>query len=194
MSHELPDAISVLMLRSTRISQGKRRSNIVWSHGQLSIPRHLRDIVITEYGIAHLKGKTDEETIKALLNITDSEFQAELLQIAKTNGKIESTYLIPEFAKNNNPKRIHDFIDSYREDFKPYPFGSDFTPEEEKLSLALIQLKTASKFTLANWLIASFSLKKDTFKQELERMGLYKTSGLKQYLFQRLLLKSLQGL
>src|SRR6185312_4682565 len=68
MSHELPDAKSVLMLRSTRTKNGKRTSNIVWGHEQITIPRHLRDFVVTEYGIANLRGKSDSEVIKQLLN------------------------------------------------------------------------------------------------------------------------------
>ena len=71
--------ILFLMMKIYRISHGKKSSNIVWSHGQLTIPRHLRDIVITEYGIAALKGKSDEDVIKSLIEISDSEFQSELI-------------------------------------------------------------------------------------------------------------------
>ena len=54
--HALHDARSILILRSWRESGGEVSSNIVWEYGHCTIPRHLRDIVITEYGIADLRG------------------------------------------------------------------------------------------------------------------------------------------
>ncbi len=188
MSHELMDAYSILMLRSTRTKNGKRMSNIVWTHEQLSIPRHLRDVVITEYGIAHLRGKTDEETIVALLNITDSEFQENLLQIAKNNGKIKKNYKIPKQYTNNNPKAVKDFIESNSQTFPPYPFGSDFTPVEERLSLVLSQLKELQKIGILKLLVASLLLQKDIFKAELDRLDLFNVKSVKEYVFQRLIL------
>ena len=38
-------------------SHGKLESNIVWEYAHSTIPRHLRDVVVTEYGIADLRGK-----------------------------------------------------------------------------------------------------------------------------------------
>ncbi len=75
MAHALPDARSILCVRTTRTSGGKTTSNIVWNYAHTTIPRHLRDIVITEYGIADLRGRTDHEVIAALLNVADSRFQ-----------------------------------------------------------------------------------------------------------------------
>ncbi|MGH8310798.1 MAG: acetyl-CoA hydrolase/transferase C-terminal domain-containing protein, partial [Steroidobacteraceae bacterium] len=69
MAHALPDGRSLLCVRATRAKDGRVGSNLVWSYGHTTIPRHLRDIVITEYGIADLRGRTDEETIAALLNV-----------------------------------------------------------------------------------------------------------------------------
>src|SRR6185369_7765341 len=53
----LEDARSLIVLRSTRSASGKTSSNIRWNYGHTTIPRHLRDIVITEYGVADLRGK-----------------------------------------------------------------------------------------------------------------------------------------
>ncbi|PYS70050.1 MAG: acetyl-CoA hydrolase, partial [Acidobacteria bacterium] len=75
MAHELEDGRSILMIRSTKERDGKLRSNIRWNYGHVTIPRHLRDIVVTEYGIADLRGRTDEEVIIALVEIADSRFQ-----------------------------------------------------------------------------------------------------------------------
>jgi len=89
MAHALESGRSVLMLRSTRASGGEHHSNIVWRYGHATIPRHLRDLVVTEYGIADLRGKSDEDTIKALLAITDARFQPALVREAKRAGKLE---------------------------------------------------------------------------------------------------------
>jgi len=51
----------------------------------------LRDLVVSEYGIADLRGKSDEHVIAQMLSITDSRFQAELLARAKDAGKIAKT-------------------------------------------------------------------------------------------------------
>ena len=87
MAHELPGARSILTLRSTRTKGGKVTSNIVNSYGSLTIPRHLRDVVVTEYGIADLRGKSDKDVIAALLNIADSRFQNELMEKGKKSRK-----------------------------------------------------------------------------------------------------------
>ena len=47
---------------------GRTSSNIVWEYPETTIPRHLRDIVVTEYGIADLRGKGDRDTIAAMLS------------------------------------------------------------------------------------------------------------------------------
>ncbi|MEX0914570.1 MAG: acetyl-CoA hydrolase/transferase C-terminal domain-containing protein, partial [Wenzhouxiangellaceae bacterium] len=75
MAHAMDDGRSILMLRATRESGGKTSSNIVWQYPHNTIPRHLRDLVVTEYGVADLRGRTDEECIKAMIEIADARFQ-----------------------------------------------------------------------------------------------------------------------
>ena len=65
-------------------------SNVVTGYGHTTIPRHLRDVAITEYGIADLRGKTDAECIAAMIDIADSRFQEKLLSDAKRANKIDS--------------------------------------------------------------------------------------------------------
>src|SRR5581483_9515646 len=48
----LEGARSILALESTRQARGKAQSNIRWAYGHETIPRHLRDVFVTEYGIA----------------------------------------------------------------------------------------------------------------------------------------------
>ncbi len=143
MAHALPGAHSILCLRSTRTKAGRTTSNILFSYGATTIPRHLRDVVITEYGIAQLHGKTDSETIAALLNITDSRFQDGLLREAQAAGKIPREHRIPEAHRNNTPAALEEALAAQRRAglFSEFPFGTDFTAEEIVLARALKRLK-----------------------------------------------------
>src|SRR5438067_12863894 len=58
MAHALEDGRSILMIRSTKEEDGRLHSNVRWNYGHVTIPRHLRDIVVTEYGIADLRGRS----------------------------------------------------------------------------------------------------------------------------------------
>ena len=142
-AHALPDGRSILMVKSTRLKGKEVSSNIVWKYGHITIPKHLRDIVITEYGIADLRAKSDKDVIAALLNITDSRFQDELLQEAKSAQKIPDDYQIPAQFKNNLPERIEKNLAPFKKKglFPPFPFGTDFTKEELALGKALRGLK-----------------------------------------------------
>ena len=142
MAHELEDGRSILMIRSTK-DDGETRSNIRWNYGHVTIPRHLRDIVITEYGIADLRGRSDEEVIIALIEIADSRFQDELVNEAKRAGKLCNDYQIPDYARSNQPARLEGLLSKYRESglFKSFPFGTDLTEEEIVLRKALLVLK-----------------------------------------------------
>src|SRR4029079_1464675 len=83
----LAGARSILALEATR-QAATALSNIHWNYGHVTIPRHLRDIVVTEYGVADTRGKSDAEVIAAMLAVTDSRFQAELMRQAKDAGKL----------------------------------------------------------------------------------------------------------
>ena len=88
MAHALPDARLLMMLRATHDNADGLKSSIVWSYGHITIPRHLRDIVVTEYGVADLRGQSDGEVIKRLIAVADSRFQDELVKQAKGHGKL----------------------------------------------------------------------------------------------------------
>ncbi|THB78948.1 MAG: hypothetical protein D3926_11840 [Desulfobacteraceae bacterium] len=147
MAHALEDGRLIMMVRSTKQSQGKLRSNIVFNYGHNTIPRHLRDIVVTEYGIADLRGKCDQEVIASLLNIADSRFQDQLLEQAQKAGKISKDYVIPEAFRNNTPERLRQTLKPFRKqgEFQDFPFGTDYTKEEITLARALKKLKDKVK-------------------------------------------------
>ena len=143
MAHALPGARSVLCARATRRKDGKLSSNIVTSYGHITIPRHLRDIAVTEYGAADLRGRTDAECIAAMLNIADSRFQGALLAEAKRAHKIDSSYQVPEQFRRNTPEGLEEAFAAQRRAglFSEYPFGTDLTREEIELARALRWLK-----------------------------------------------------
>jgi acyl-CoA hydrolase len=147
MAHELPLGRSVLQVRSTRTEHGQVRSNLVWNYGHTTIPRHLRDIVITEYGVADLRGKTDQECIEALLCVADSRFQAQLMADAKRHGKLRAGYQIPVLYRSNQPEMYRKPLSALRARglFAAYPFGTDLTPEEQQLGRALRRVKEATE-------------------------------------------------
>ena len=141
-AHELPDAYSILLLRSHRMQNGRVVSNIVTEYPHCTVPRHLRDVVISEYGIADLRGKTDAEVIQALLNISDSRCQAELMAWAKQHGKLPQSYEIPEAYHNNTPEHLAQQLAALTDLLPAFPFGHDFTPTERILVDALQQLRS----------------------------------------------------
>jgi acyl-CoA hydrolase len=147
---ELEGGRSIIALPATRNAGGRVQSNIRWSYGHISVPRHLRDIVVTEYGAADLRGATDRDTIAATLNIADSRFQEGLLAQAKAARKIEKSYEIPDEFRGNTPERIEQALGPARADgcLPVFPFGSDMTAEEEALLPAMMRLKQASSSVL----------------------------------------------
>jgi len=142
----LEGARSMLTLEATRGSGKTAMSNIRWSYGHTTIPRHLRDVIITEYGVADLRGKSDADVIAAMLAVTDSRFQNELMREAKDAGKLPKTYEIPSAHRENMPERIASALKLARETglLPLFPFGSDFTDVEQRLIPALQILQRAS--------------------------------------------------
>jgi len=199
MALALPDARSILCLRATRTRQGRTTSNILWSYGHETIPRHLRDIVVTEYGIADLRGRTDEETIAALLNIADSRFQPQLLARAQASGKISAGYRIPDAFRDNLPQRLALALRVHRQGgfFSEYPFGTDLTAEEIALERALKYLEGRSAGRLNRLRTALAALAhgqpRERHAAALRRMGLEQPRGTAARLQQRLVVLGLDA-
>lgn len=142
----LEDARSILTLEASRGSGKKLVSNIRWSYGHTTIPRHLRDVVITEYGVADLRGRSDADVIAAMLSVADSRFQDDLMRQAKGAGKLPKAFQIPPAHRENYPDRIAKALKPARDAglLPAFPFGSDFTEVEQRLIPALQILAAAS--------------------------------------------------
>jgi acyl-CoA hydrolase len=143
MAQELHDGRSILMVSATHERDGSVTSNIRFAYGHVTIPRHLRDIVVTEYGIADLRGKSDGEVATALIEIADSRFQEELLSRAREAGRVPPGYVLPDHARQNRPERLERLLAPHRARgfFRPFPFGTELTDEEVVLRKALTRLK-----------------------------------------------------
>jgi hypothetical protein len=146
----LRGARSILTAEATRQGKVRIHSNIHWSYGHETIPRHLRDVVVTEYGVADLRGKSDADVIAAMLAVADSRFQGGLMRRAKEAGKLPKNFEIPAAHRENHPERIARALKPAREAglLPSFPFGSDFTDAEQRLIPALQILQGAQRAPL----------------------------------------------
>jgi len=198
MAFALDDARSVITLPATRSRSGQTASNIRLNYGHTTIPRHLRDLVVTEYGIADLRGKSDAEVIAAMLAVADSRFQGELLEQAKSAGKIGADYKIPADQRQNLPERLAADLEPLRDaaNLTAFPLGSSFTETEEELVPALHMLSEAagSKGELARLAWHGWRAESRAAVQRncLERMGLSRPESLRDRFYRALLLAALE--
>ena len=191
MSHALPDARLIMMLRATHDNKAGLKSSIVWNYGHVTIPRHLRDTVITEYGVAELRGQSDSEVIKRLIAVADSRFQDELVKQAKAHTKLDAHYQVPERYRNNLPEALEDKLHPWAEAklLPDFPFGTDLTADELKIVRALKKLKHASQHPseLLSLAFKSFWEPKEMPQAYLERLGLADAHSFKDTVLRRLL-------
>jgi acyl-CoA hydrolase len=199
MAHALEGGRSILMCRSTRTKGDSVSSNIVWNYGHTTIPAHLRDIVITEYGIASLRGQREKDVIARMLNIADSRFQDQLLQQAKDAGKIPADYEIPAQFRDNTPERLERVASRLRPEglFPKFPFGTDFTQEELVLAEVLqgLKAKMGSRRTLFKTLAGAVGTPMSppaAAMPYLERMALDRPRDLKETAIQKLIVSELR--
>ena len=146
MAHALRDGRSVLMLRASRGEGATASSNLLWSYGHTTIPRHLRDVFVTEYGIADLRGKSDQDCVQAMLAISDARFIDDLAAQARRAGKLPADFAVPERWRQNTPQALAQRLAPWRARglFPDFPFGSDFDATEQRLLPALQWLKRAN--------------------------------------------------
>ncbi|MDZ4054159.1 MAG: acetyl-CoA hydrolase/transferase C-terminal domain-containing protein [Phenylobacterium sp.] len=179
----LPDARSIMTLPASRQGSEGRESNIRWSYGHTTIPRHLRDMVVTEYGVADLRGARDSEVIARMLEVADAAFHEDLAGQAKAAGKLPASHQIADFAADNTAAVLAERLAPFRKagDLPPFPFGTEMTEVEQALAPALQKIKSAAA---AKTEIAALALRgvtagrpDDRVRQALERLGLDRPRG-----------------
>lgn len=186
----LDRARSILMLASTR--NGGRHSNIRWRYGHTTVPRHLKDIVVTEYGVADLRGRTDRDTVAAMIAIADESAQGTLIGEAVAGLKLEPGH---RPARWNSRGRLEAALAPFADVLPDYPFGTDLTEEERRLAPALRRLKDAKDDRLALARLFARGVVASPAPDEvaaLARMGLARPEGLAERGMRALLLAALQ--
>lgn len=190
MAHALRDGRSILLLRSSREQAGKACSNVIWSYGHCTIPRHLRDIAITEYGIADLRIASDEQCSKAMLALTDVRFQPGLLREAIRATKLVGDFQPPAAWACNSPAALRQTLSPFRRDvlLPDYPLGCDFSAEEQRLVRALSWLKsaTATRRGKLTTLLTALRHGKSADQAAMQRMDLDAPRGFGEWIESRL--------
>lgn len=177
----LEGARSIIAVRSTRRQDRRTISNVVWRYANATVPRHLRDIVVTEYGIADLRGKSDRDCIAAMLAVADGRFQPGLQREAQQPGKLEPSFALAGRAADNSPARISAALGPARRDglLPAFPLGTEMTEAEQSLATALSDLKNAGYVELARMGLAGLSSAPSAGDAAaLERMSLAAPSSL----------------
>lgn len=190
MAHALPDARSVLMLRSTYDHKDGVRSTLVWNYAYETIPRHLRDVVITEYGVADLRAQPDGEVVKRLIAIADSRFQDDLVAQAKAAGKLNTDYEVPEQHRQNLPEVLRAQLQPWNASalLPDFPFGTDLTADELRIVGALRQMQHASQHPaeLVSMLVKSLLTDREAPPAYLQRLGLDDATSLRKIVMRKL--------
>lgn len=198
MAHELADGRSILLLRATRDGPHGVETNIRFNYGNTTIPRHLRDLFVTEYGVADLRGKTDEECIEAMLSVCDARFVDALAAEAKAHGKLRAEFAIPDAWRRHRPEVLAEALAPLKaKGLAPtFPFGSDFTEVEQRLLPALGWLQRGSRTWPGRLAIARAWLRPgaavDGEVEALARMGFERAATLSDRVQRRLLQAALR--
>ena len=147
MAHAIPDGKLIMAIRSTRGSGENVKSNIVFKYGHCTVTKYWKDIIVTEYGIAHIRGLSEEQVTREMIKIADSRFQGQLIKEAKKHHKLDADWELPEEYRNNYPEKVDAFIKEYQAlgYFKQFPFGTEITQEEAILGGSLKGLKAAKE-------------------------------------------------
>lgn len=184
MAHELAGARAIIAVRSTRHHGRQVRSNIIWTYANTTVPRSLRDIIITEYGIADIRGKSDRDTITAIISVADSRFQRQLQKDAQRVGKLERSFSLVSNAAVNSPERLEAALGpAQREGLLPaFPLGSDMSTVEQSLVNPLLALKREPYLELLRIVLSGLSGTPATSSEieALKRLGLATPTNLEE--------------
>lgn len=198
MAHALQGARSVLMFRATREEPGRPPiSSVIWNYGHVTIPRHLRDLYVSEYGIADVRTASDEDCIASMLAIADARFRPALIATARDCGKLDPAKATA--CAGNTPERLRAALAPFRADgtLPDYPLGSDFTPVEQRLVKALVWLKgeTATRPGRLRAILRALTGPAATApadREALARMGYAQPAGFGETLYAKLLALALR--
>jgi acyl-CoA hydrolase len=195
MAHALEGARSIIGLRSTRRQNRRTVSNIVWRYANATVPRQLRDIIVTEYGIADLRGKSDRDVIVEMLKVAEGAFQPGLMEAAKAAGKLERSFELQASAAGNRAERIVSALASARRDglLPEFPLGTEMTDVEQALTGPLMLLRSAGYADLVRTLAAGLARGPTAPESAaLERLSLASAASMREHAMRALVLGALR--
>ena len=190
---QLSGARSIIAVRSTRRSGMKTESNVVWSYASCTVPRSLRDIVVSEYGIADVRGRSDRDIVAAIVAIADAAVQERLIGEAMRAGKLEKGFKLPA-GPPNSARHVEDALAPFRRDslLPLFPFGTEMTPVEQSLVEPLADLASASAGALARIFVRGFGAIADSERAALQRLSLQEPGSYKDRALRRLILGAIR--
>lgn len=193
----LPDARMIVMLRAVHDGPRGLESSITWNAGDVLLPQQARDIVVTEYGVADLRGKSNGECVEALLSIADARFIDRLCDQAKARGVLDTDFVIPVAWRRHRPRYLHEALQplARRGHLPLFPFGSDLTEVEQRLLAALGWLRARKPGAVDTLRLLLASLRPSIAADEgdaLIRMGLGVATGWREHVQRRVLLAALR--
>ena len=152
---------------------------------------------MTEYGIADLRGQSDETCIQRMICIADSRFQEGLRAQAVANRKLSPDWQVPEAFRHNTPEMVAQRLAHARSQgyFPAFPFGEDFTSQEKTIIQALKWLKThtRNKYAILTTIIKAIWVRPAQAEQShLALMKLDKPHNFKEKLSAKLLVLALR--
>lgn len=196
MAHALHNGRSILMFRALREQGHSAQSNVLWNYGHTTIPRHLRDIAVNEYGVANLRGASDEQCVKSMLSICDARFIPKLMKTAKRELKLDRGFEAPVAWTLNRANHLSAALKSFRDKglLPDYPLGCDFTPVEIRLvkALGFLKIQTMSMFGKISIISRTLITSSTTDAEAMQRMNLHLPKTLKEKFSARLVNFSLQ--
>jgi acetyl-CoA hydrolase len=77
-ANRAPEGRSIIALQSTNRDRSRSRIVAGLADGVVTTPRAEADVIVTEHGIAELRGRTLSERARALIAIADPTFRVEL--------------------------------------------------------------------------------------------------------------------
>lgn len=193
MARQLDGARSIIALHSHHTANGKTSSNVTWEFPHASVPRHLRDIIVTEYGIADLRGRCDRDCIAAMLAISDHRFQDALMREAQKAGKLEKSFRLQ--TADNSAAAIAAALEPAREtgQLPQFPLGTEMTPVEQNIANALATIKERGVPQKLIGGIKGMMQPADPHAAELQRMGLDQPDSLKERFWRGLIVDALRA-
>ena len=110
------DGRSALLLRASRDEGGEAVPEHPLELRCLHHPAPPARLYVTQYGIADVLGKTDEDCVVAMAGIADVRHQPALLERARRERKLRADFAAPDAWRRNSRERLRAALAPFRAD------------------------------------------------------------------------------